>query len=189
MLMTVPVSGGTPTIVTSGDGEQWHHDFNYGDLRMLAVWNGYALWTSITGFVASVALADPSNVVTLTTEQNALGPSNPVFSGDLAVFLTADDALEGRGAVYSVVPGVTPTMATPLVEHQQIGHLDGLAADEAYAYFGVTDSIQRVPSTGGDAETIVSPLPNPNPRFLAVDETSVYWVDDTGIWRAPKSAP
>jgi hypothetical protein len=43
----------------------------------------------------------------------------------------------------------------------------------------------RAPLAGGDAVAVVSALPNPDPRALAVDDTHIYWADDTGIWRAP----
>jgi hypothetical protein len=89
------------------------------------------------------------------------------------------------GAVYGVTPGTGFGGVTNLALQQPIKNYYGLAVDETFAYFALTDSIQRVPLTGGDPVTLVSPLVNP--KRLAVDDTSIYWQDDTGIWRAAKA--
>jgi hypothetical protein len=184
MLMTVPAAGGTPTMLGSGNDPQWQPFQDVSVRRNLAVANGFAVWTQPTGRVVSLPLADPSTAYVLT---EAREPTDIVFAGEQAIFTDTDYLHSGEGAVYSIAPGVTFTSSVPLLPSAQVYAWDGLAVDEAFAYFALPDSIQRVPLGGGDAVTVVSS--RASPRALAVDDTSVFWVEDTGIWRAPKSPP
>jgi hypothetical protein len=66
------------------------------------------------------------------------------------------------------------------------GRLRALAVDDASIYWGVNDSIKSAPRGGGSAVTVASSLANP--RSFALDATHIYFVDDSGIFRAPKQA-
>ncbi len=183
MLMTVDATGGMPTTVASGDTDVWQAETNFNFKRMLAVGNGFATWTRLTGgIVSTLSLDDPSSAF---ERAEVSGPaSNPVISGGQAFFISVAGG-GALGGVYAVTPGTTFGGLTDLVPQQPITDYFGLAADEAFAYFALTDSIERVPLTGGDPITLVSSLVSP--RTLAVDDTSIYWADDTGIWRATKA--
>lgn len=191
-LMTASTTGGAASVVAGGNDPAFKPN-PYGsgaEIRGLAVGNGYAVWTHVTGDVISLPLAGPGTPVTIKTITQVDGPAAIFMAGTRAVYLQPDYMQQARGDIYSFVPDpdyVTAATSIVHVAQEQLADEEtALAVDGDLVYWGVTDAIKRAPITGGDEVVVVPTLPNPGPRALAVDETHVYWADDTGIWRARK---
>lgn len=81
---------------------------------------------------------------------------------------------KGGGAVATLAPG------RPLA----------IAVDEAFVYWSDPEAhaLRRVPKTGGAAITLYENPGFAGPRVLALDNTSVFFADDSdGIYRVPKA--
>lgn len=67
-------------------------------------------------------------------------------------------------------------------------YLDDIAVSDGYVYFisGLTDTIQRAPTSGGEPEVVVTR--EGGPTVLEVTNGFVYWAEDTaddGVFRIP----
>ena len=194
-LMTASTAGGSASVVRSGNDAGWQGNpsGSKAEARGLAVGNGFAMWTQVTGAVVSLPLAGVDKPLQFKTITQVDGPSALALLGDRAWFLQPDYLHQAQGDIWSFVPDTDfVTEANSMVhvaQEQLIEAPTALAVDDGFVYWGVTDSIRRAPLAGGDTVAVVSALPNPDPRALAVDDTHIYWADDTGIWRAPLYAP
>jgi hypothetical protein len=186
-LLTVSTTGGAARVVASGSGNLWLRPGSAwtpdSDNRSLAVANGFAYWTRNTDPVVSLALSGGTAPAQIGSFFVVSGPSAIVFFGD-RLFLTGNDyMLQNKGAVLSLVPGET---INTIADKQNVETYSALAVDDTSIYWGVNDSIKSAPRGGGSAATVASSLANP--RSFVLDATHIYFVDDTGIFRAPKQA-
>ena len=191
-LMTASTAGGSASVVSSGNDAGWQGNPSGSneEARGLAVGNGFAMWTQVTGAVVSLPLSGAGTPLQFKTITEVDGPSEIALLGDRAWFLQPDYMDQAKGDIWSFVPDTDfLTEANSMVHVAQLQPIEeptSLAVDDGFVYWGVTNAIQRAPLAGGNAVAVVSALPNPDPRALAVDETHIYWADDTGIWRALK---
>ncbi len=168
-IMTVPIAGGTPTVVAPESGAPAH----------IAVDASYVYWGELNqGAVMRAPLGGGMPM----TVASAVGPFQ-IALGDTAVFW-----MEPQGLMTAPKAG---GMALALTRPSPTLPTDGLAVNATTVYFtgGPPDGqpgVSEVP-VGGGPTAIVSEDPSlPGGGPIALDQARVYWADMSGsVYAAP----
>jgi hypothetical protein len=167
-VMTVPVSGGTPSTLVSG----------LDDAEALAVNGTDVYWCSVIGvanpgsFVSSVPLSGGAH--------DALG------AGASILVLDATSVYGAAGTYIWRMPLDGGSMTT-LVSNQAT--ITGLAVDSTSVYWTTANTsaapgtLMQMPLGGGASTTLASGLASQG--SVAVDAANVYWGAASGVMKAP----
>jgi hypothetical protein len=117
------------------------------------------------------AKKDGSSVTTVVSGLDH--PTAIALDGD-AVYFNEEGGVSG-GIFRAGLDGSGKAMVAPVVTAS-------LAVDGHAVYFATSDSIQKVPKTGGSVQTVASGLKFPG--TLALAGGNVYWVDGTSVARS-----
>ena len=151
-IMKVSISGGSP--VTLASGQSTPED--------LVVDATSVYWVNYNGAtVMKVPLAGGATTAIATGQS---------YAGGLAV--DANSVYWANGNVMKVP--LNGGLTTPVTSGTPINSWD-LVVDSTYVYWTSPSSVMRVPVNGGALSTLASGLLDP--QGLAVDATSIYWVN------------
>jgi hypothetical protein len=127
------------------------------------------------GGTCTNGLCDPIIVSSGTASGGLRG--SMVFDGTFVYWSSNDGLMKAPLAGGPVLP----------VSDAAVSPGRGLATDGTYLYFGdtVTDTIQRMPLSGGSAATIASGQTDPN--ALTLDSGEVFWTTSDSVRKAPAS--